>query len=162
MSLPEADNTRIGSFKSTPNEYPLAPTSPSDEPVRVCPDTSRPSNRNREVVFGGKDEISSLNKVIIKDETRDATHASSRVGRGKNPCAMSVLRLVQMKLDGRDISENREISISKQVDYLPKQATSADNLCNMYEELRMELLTLGKALIASAIPSLLASHLLFI
>jgi serine/threonine-protein kinase SMG1 len=27
----------------------------------------------------------------------------------------------------------REISIAEQVDYLLKQATSADNLCNMYE-----------------------------
>lgn len=38
-----------------------------------------------------------------------------------------------MKIDGRDISERREISIAEQVDYLLKQATSADNLCNMYE-----------------------------
>ncbi|PRQ23388.1 putative non-specific serine/threonine protein kinase [Rosa chinensis] len=132
----DADNAHIGSFKSAPsdlNEYPLAPASPSDEPVSVCPDTSRPSNENREVVFGGKDEISSLNKIIIKDETRDATHASSRVGRGKNPYAMSILRRVELKLDGRDISDNREISISEQVDYLLKQATSVDNLCNMYE-----------------------------
>lgn len=27
----------------------------------------------------------------------------------------------------------REISIAEQVDYLLKQATSIDNLCNMYE-----------------------------
>ncbi|KAK9942266.1 hypothetical protein M0R45_007941 [Rubus argutus] len=132
----EADNTPIGSFKSTPsdpNEYPLAVASPSDESIIVCPDTSHPSNENRDVMSGGKDEISSLNKVIIKDETRDATHTSSRVGRGRNPYAMSVLRRVEMKLDGRDISDNREISISEQVDYLLKQATSVDNLCNMYE-----------------------------
>ncbi|KAK9901955.1 hypothetical protein M0R45_001825 [Rubus argutus] len=109
----EADNTPIGSFKSTPsdpNEYPLAVASPSDESIIVCPDTSHPSNENRDVMSGGKDEISSLNKVIIKDETRDATHTSSRVGRGRNPYAMSVLRRVEMKLDGRDISDNREIS----------------------------------------------------
>ncbi|XP_062020417.1 uncharacterized protein LOC133736840 isoform X2 [Rosa rugosa] len=121
----DADNTHVGSFKLAPsdlNEYQLAPASPSDDPVSVRPDTSRPSNENREVVFGGKDEISSLNKVIIKDETCDATHASSRVGRGKNPYAMSVLRRVEMKLDGRDISENREISISEQVGCLLKQA----------------------------------------
>nr|XP_011458374.1 PREDICTED: serine/threonine-protein kinase SMG1-like [Fragaria vesca subsp. vesca] len=135
----EADNIHIGSFKSTPtpsdaNEYPLALALPSNEPVRVCPDTSRHPNENREVVVsGGKDEIPPLNKVIIKDETRDVTHVSSRVGRGKNPYAMSVLRRVEMKLDGRDISDNREIGISEQVDYLLKQATSVDNLCNMYE-----------------------------
>ncbi|PRQ23382.1 putative non-specific serine/threonine protein kinase [Rosa chinensis] len=38
-----------------------------------------------------------------------------------------------MKLDGRDISDNREISISEEVGCLLKQATSVDNLCNMYE-----------------------------
>lgn len=52
---------------------------------------------------------------------------------GKNAYALSVLRRVEMKIDGRDISERREISIAEQVDYLLKQATSADNLCNMYE-----------------------------
>ncbi|KAL6211608.1 hypothetical protein ACLB2K_016831 [Fragaria x ananassa] len=135
----EADNTHIGSFKSTPtpsdvNGYPLALALPRNEPVRVCPDTSGHPNENIEVVVsGGKDEILPLNKVIVKDETRDVTHVSSRVGRGKNPYAMSVLRRVEMKLDGRDISDNRETAISEQVDYLLKQATSVDNLCNMYE-----------------------------
>lgn len=95
----EADITPIGSFKSTPsdpNEYPLAVASPSDESVIVCPGTSRPSNENREVMFGGKDEMSSLNKVIIKDETRDATHASSRVGRGKSHAALSLFFLFSL------------------------------------------------------------------
>lgn len=38
-----------------------------------------------------------------------------------------------MKLDGRDVADNRAISVAEQVDYLLKQATSVDNLCNMYE-----------------------------
>ncbi|XP_022635586.1 uncharacterized protein LOC106759239 isoform X2 [Vigna radiata var. radiata] len=38
-----------------------------------------------------------------------------------------------MKINGRDISESREIDIAEQVDYLLKQATGVDNLCNMYE-----------------------------
>ncbi|XP_050364402.1 uncharacterized protein LOC126783062 [Argentina anserina] len=132
----ESDNIHIGSLKSTPSalhEYPLALASQTDVPISVFPDTSHPLNENREVVFGGKDEISSPNKVIIKDETRDSTHVSSRARRGKNPYAMSILRRVEMKLDGRDISDDREFSISEQVDYLLKQATSVDNLCNMYE-----------------------------
>ncbi|CAL9022136.1 unnamed protein product [Prunus brigantina] len=132
----EVDNIHIGSFKSTlsdPNEYPQAVASPNDESATVGPEISRPSDENTQEKFGSKEEISSLNKVKIKDENRDAMQASSRVGRGKNPYAMSVLRRVEMKLDGRDIAENREISISEQVDYLLKQATSVDNLCNMYE-----------------------------
>lgn len=86
----EADNTHIGSFKSTPtpsdvNGYPLALALPRNEPVRVCPDTSGHPNENIEVVVsGGKDEIPPLNKIMVKDETRDVTHVSSRVGRGKH------------------------------------------------------------------------------
>ncbi|CAI9104417.1 OLC1v1003083C2 [Oldenlandia corymbosa var. corymbosa] len=52
---------------------------------------------------------------------------------GKNAYALSILRRVEMKLDGRDITDQREISIEEQVDFLLKQATSVDNLCNMYE-----------------------------
>lgn len=80
---------------------------------------------------------------------------------GKNAYALAVLQRVEMKLDGGDIAENRyllfcgkfvtksrmnylltvnllhasyrEISIAEQVDYLLKQASSVDNLCNMYE-----------------------------
>ncbi|WOG84660.1 hypothetical protein DCAR_0103844 [Daucus carota subsp. sativus] len=58
----------------------------------------------------------------------------TRITRGKNAYAMSVLRRVEMKLDGQDIANNREISIADQVDHLIKQATSVDNLCNMYED----------------------------
>ncbi|KAL0384147.1 UNVERIFIED_CONTAM: Serine/threonine-protein kinase SMG1 [Sesamum radiatum] len=57
----------------------------------------------------------------------------SQAHMGKNAYAMSVLRRVEMKLDGRDISDNREFSITEQVDCLLRQATNIDNLCNMYE-----------------------------
>ncbi|PWA94247.1 protein kinase-like domain-containing protein [Artemisia annua] len=56
----------------------------------------------------------------------------SRV-KSKNAYAVSVLRRVEMKIEGRDITDNRDISIAEQVDNLLRQATSADNLCNMYE-----------------------------
>lgn len=36
-------------------------------------------------------------------------------------------------LVNHDLYFSREISIAEQVDYLLKQATSVDNLCNMYE-----------------------------
>ncbi|CAK9181971.1 unnamed protein product [Ilex paraguariensis] len=51
---------------------------------------------------------------------------------GKNAYALSVLRRVEMKLDGRDIADNREMSIADQVDYLLKQATNVDNLCSIF------------------------------
>ncbi|KAL5704997.1 non-specific serine/threonine protein kinase [Ranunculus cassubicifolius] len=87
-------------------------------------------------------EYESIVGTEIVDEEKDgsgkhgspaAVDCGRRVKRGKNAYAMMVLRRVEMKLDGRDIDSNREISVSDQVDYLLKQATSVDNLCNMYE-----------------------------
>ncbi|KAL4581244.1 hypothetical protein LXL04_017454 [Taraxacum kok-saghyz] len=62
----------------------------------------------------------------------DVTGQVSRV-KSKNAYAVSVLRRVEMKIEGRDITDNRDISIAEQVDYLLRQATNVDNLCNMYE-----------------------------
>ncbi|CAM8907066.1 unnamed protein product [Rhodiola kirilowii] len=84
-----------------------------------------------------KDEVALRNKTdnAAGDQSSRLfnTADGSRVLRGKNPYALSVLRRVEMKLDGRDVPDKRESSISEQVDYLLKQATSVDNLCNMYE-----------------------------
>ncbi|PON53043.1 Serine/threonine protein kinase [Trema orientale] len=142
----EVNGIYTGSFNSEtnePSEYLKAVASRSDESKTAAPDALHPSSKNSEEKFGSRDEIISLDKVKIKDEDRESlflnTSATGRVGRGKNPYAMSVLRRVEMKLDGRDIADNREISISEQVDYLLKQATSIDNLCNMYEEYRQVL-----------------------
>lgn len=132
----EYNNSDASSVKSPtnePSEHLKAAASPKNESITVI-DTSKSLN---EEDFEGKDETSSSNQVKIEDENREArlpnTDAGSRIARGKNAYAISVLRRVEMKLDGRDIADNREISIAEQVDYLLKQATSIDNLCNMYE-----------------------------
>ncbi|TVU45138.1 hypothetical protein EJB05_04613, partial [Eragrostis curvula] len=57
----------------------------------------------------------------------------TRVNRGKNPFALSILKQVEHKLHGWDIDSTRSLNISEQVDHLIKQSTSIDNLCNMYE-----------------------------
>ncbi|XP_058069212.1 uncharacterized protein LOC131218594 isoform X2 [Magnolia sinica] len=80
----------------------------------------------------GKSEAFTSNQAKVQgaDECADS---ATRVSRGKNAYALSVLRRIEMKLDGQDIEENRQMNISEQVDHLLKQATSIDNLCNMYE-----------------------------
>ncbi|CAO2815128.1 unnamed protein product [Amaranthus hypochondriacus] len=89
---------------------------------------------NLNVNLEGRDEATSKRVGAIDDSQNDRFKKESvRAIRGKNTFAMSVLRRIEMKLDGQDISEKRELSIEEQVDYLLKQATSADNLCNMYE-----------------------------
>ncbi|CAL5385725.1 unnamed protein product [Camellia sinensis] len=108
--------------------------SPYDESVSSIAQTSNSFNQeNPQTKLGLKDE-SSLNQDKIEDEDHETPFPTidvgNRVTRGKNAYAMSVLKRVEMKLDGQDIADN---SIAEQVDYLLKQATSVDNLCNMYE-----------------------------
>lgn len=117
-------------------EHPNAMPFPSEKSVASSAVSQNPSNENLDK-FDGEDDFLSTNKAKNGTDHRETPdvdfNTSTRVGRGKNAYALSVLRRVEMKIDGRDISERREISIAEQVDYLLKQATSADNLCNMYE-----------------------------
>lgn len=130
-----------GSVKSTTNEqieYLGAVAAPSNDSVTAPADSLHSLNKNSHEKLGSNDEIFSTNKAGVegKDQDHEAvlnTHDGNRASRGKNTYAMSVLRRVDMKLDGRDIADNRNISVSEQVDYLLKQALSIDNLCNMYE-----------------------------
>ncbi|OQU91030.1 hypothetical protein SORBI_3001G097200 [Sorghum bicolor] len=66
-------------------------------------------------------------------DPKSYSDSTTRVSRGKNPFALSILKQVEHKLHGQDIDGTRSLNISEQVDYLLKQATSIDNLCNMYE-----------------------------
>ncbi|XP_057963612.1 uncharacterized protein LOC131154843 [Malania oleifera] len=135
----EAINSDSGSVRSLINEsieHLKDLTSPNNQCVTASIETSHPYE-NSGIMFGGKDEVATLiSKVRNEDEVQETllnTDAVSRIARGKNAYAISVLRRIEMKLDGHDIADNREISIAEQVDYLLKQATSVDNLCNMYE-----------------------------
>ncbi|TKY67498.1 Serine/threonine-protein kinase SMG1 [Spatholobus suberectus] len=134
----ETDLNGAGAVKSIneATEHPEAIAIPGDKPVAIPANSQNPSNVNLDK-FDDEDEVLSAKEVKNSAEHREAPdpniNANTRVGRGKNAYALSVLRRVEMKIDGRDISENREIGIAEQVDYLLKQATSVDNLCNMYE-----------------------------
>jgi len=86
----------------------------------------------------GSDNNSAALKQVRGQECENSdpksyADSSIRVTRGKNPFALSILKQVEHKLHGRDIDGTRPLNISEQVDYLLKQATSIDNLCNMYE-----------------------------
>ncbi|GJN23385.1 hypothetical protein PR202_gb11029 [Eleusine coracana subsp. coracana] len=67
------------------------------------------------------------------NDPKSYSDSPTRATRGKNPFALSILKQVEHKLHGSDIDSNRSMNISEQVDHLIKQATSIDNLCNMYE-----------------------------
>ncbi|KAI3946049.1 hypothetical protein MKX01_024805 [Papaver californicum] len=103
----------------------------------VDPQHSSGTEKLKEVNVDIGDETIALNQAKGNYRNREALGLSvdvaTRITRSKNPCALSVLKRVDMKLEGRDIEKGREITIAEQVDYLLKQATSVDNLCNMHE-----------------------------
>ncbi|KAL1200865.1 Serine/threonine-protein kinase TOR [Cardamine amara subsp. amara] len=103
-----------------------------DVALEVTADISQPLVESPELKSGSKEALNE-NIDVQSDEASPPTKTHTRVTRGKNAYALSVVKRMEMKIDGRDIAENREVSISEQVDYLIKQATSVDNLCNMYE-----------------------------
>lgn len=84
-----------------------------------------------------KNDSSSLKMIMGQghkfEDNLSTLDPVSRITKGQNPYALSVLRQVELKLDGRDIEHNGSMNIPEQVDYLLKQAMSIDNLCNMYE-----------------------------
>lgn len=129
----EFNNPDSGTPESSiniPTEHHKTMVSPKGKSVALSVETCDG------VKLGGKNEVSSANQARNDSENQDVslnTGAGKRLGRGKNAYAMSVLKRVKMKLGGFDISDKREVSIAEQVDYLLKQATSIDNLCNMYE-----------------------------
>ncbi|CAI0406769.1 unnamed protein product [Linum tenue] len=103
-------------------------------------ETSQPLSEVSTATLEGKNEnVSSSSRNKVEDnnhetpQPRSHSHTGARVATGKNPYAVSVLRRVEMKIDGRDVPETREINVREQVDFLIKQAMSVDNLCNMYE-----------------------------
>ncbi|XP_020886986.1 serine/threonine-protein kinase SMG1 [Arabidopsis lyrata subsp. lyrata] len=104
----------------------------SDVALKVTTDVSQPLVESPELESGRKKAMKGKFEVQ-SDEASPPTQTQTRVTRGKNAYALSVLKCMEMKIDGRGIADNREVSIPEQVDYLIKQATSVDNLCNMYE-----------------------------
>ncbi|KAG7583959.1 FATC domain [Arabidopsis suecica] len=104
----------------------------SDVALEVTTDVSQPLVESPELESGRKKAMKGKFEVQSDDDS-PPTQTQTRVTRGKNAYALSVLKCMEMKIDGRGIADNREVSIPEQVDYLIKQATSVDNLCNMYE-----------------------------
>ncbi|XP_059068021.1 uncharacterized protein LOC131052623 [Cryptomeria japonica] len=78
---------------------------------------------------GGVGSYNDLSTLFSSMKTEQRSHTF----RGKNAYAVSVLKRVEARLEGRDIDGKRQFTVSEQVDHLIRQATSIDNLCNMYE-----------------------------
>ncbi|GMH23554.1 hypothetical protein Nepgr_025397 [Nepenthes gracilis] len=88
-------------------------------PHDLSADTSddRLREESLEVKLQVRDESSSTNRVEVEYGSQHGQLSKkdgARVTRGKNAFAISVMRQIEMKLDGRDIAENREITIAEQ------------------------------------------------
>ena len=51
----------------------------------------------------------------------------------RNTFALSVLRRIKMKLDGREPDVLRKATVAEQVDFIIREATNVDNLALLYE-----------------------------
>ncbi|KAK1877563.1 Serine/threonine-protein kinase SMG1 [Dissostichus eleginoides] len=58
---------------------------------------------------------------------------TGRAVQERNSYAVSVWKRVKAKLEGRDIDPNRRMSVTEQVDVVIKEATSMENLAQLYE-----------------------------
>ncbi|KAL3814182.1 hypothetical protein ACJIZ3_015450 [Penstemon smallii] len=117
----------LHSFPSSMTEVQELPLEETD---------SKNEQESSDVCLVSKDEASELNQDRVEKESRKNSftiETGSQAHGCKNAYAMSILRRVEMKLDGRDITDSRQISVAEHVDFLLKQATNIDNLCNMYE-----------------------------
>ncbi|CAN6447682.1 unnamed protein product [Victoria cruziana] len=113
---------------SAPSSYSDSQFSITSNTKKDIPDMLSASDGKRKVVVDLlKDKSDKNNDPPSKVDSRGGVY------KRKNAYALSVLKRVEMKLDGCGIGGDRAMSISEQVDYLLKQATSIDNLCNMYE-----------------------------
>ncbi|ERN17677.1 uncharacterized protein LOC18446022 isoform X1 [Amborella trichopoda] len=136
----EALNDGISSLAITESTSP-----PNTSDSQLKPLSSQPDREYNlaEDISVNYESLGNKNEVVTteqdngrggnSDDPPSNADPSSRVPRGKNSYALSVLRRVEMKLDGRDIDGDRQLDIAAHVDHLIRQATSIDNLCNMYE-----------------------------
>jgi len=51
----------------------------------------------------------------------------------KNSFAVNVWQRIKAKLEGRDVDLNQAVTVVEQVDHIIREATNADNLCQLYE-----------------------------
>lgn len=68
----------------------------------------------------------------IADELQRDTKAV-KPHQKKNLYALNVWKRVKAKLEGRDFDAAKRLGVAEQVDHVIKEATSQDNLCQLYE-----------------------------
>ncbi|KAK8968828.1 Serine/threonine-protein kinase TOR [Platanthera guangdongensis] len=110
--------------------------------------TDSPASDIREGTFDGIKPVDSSTEHYIlspskgDEENHDDSTSSNPLrwsNRGKkNAYAVSILGQVELKIDGRDIDNERVMQASQQVDHLIMEATSIDNLCSMSLDIRGE------------------------
>lgn len=78
---------------------------------------------------GGQEEV--MRGALLPGEARNQDDAAARAQRVA--FAKAILTAFDQKLSGKDSSAKEPLSVQEHVDHLIKQATSLDNLSQMYE-----------------------------
>ncbi len=80
-----------------------------------------------------EENIEQFKKPGGQVEVKDNENANTSVAEAKNDFALSVLRRIKTKLDGREPDVLRKSSVGEQVDFIIREATNVDNLALLYE-----------------------------
>ncbi|PKA52181.1 Serine/threonine-protein kinase TOR [Apostasia shenzhenica] len=114
---------------------------PSETIESVVVSDCNPSSIEKCTSGDAKSSDSSNGKCLLypfkasegNNEDPTLSSPSHRIQRVKNAYAMSVMRQVEMKIEGLVTEDGRVLQTPQQVDRLIMEAKSIDNLCNMYE-----------------------------
>jgi len=82
---------------------------------------------------GDEDEDTALDDETSEQTRGDAKGQDALKGQERNATAMSILKRVRLKLQGRDKDVKRKMSVPDQVQWVTEQAKDLDNLAVMYE-----------------------------
>jgi PI-3-kinase-related kinase SMG-1 len=79
------------------------------------------------------ENIEKFRKPGREDTNTNTDTTSTNIAEEKNTFALSVLRRVKTKLDGREPDVLRKATVAEQVDFIIREATNVDNLALLYE-----------------------------
>ena len=86
---------------------------------------------NAKMIYGQILSLESIKEHSLDLKTMESEYSGSQ--RTTNMTAINILKKIKQKLEGQDTFDGSTLTVSEQVDFLVKEATSEDNLSQMFE-----------------------------
>ena len=80
-----------------------------------------------------EEELLNTDSNVRNKSDKSGSSGPRQVSEEKNKFALSVLRRVRVKLEGREPDSLRKSSVGEQVDFIIREAMNIENLALMYE-----------------------------